>query len=936
MAPGCRIRSLWAPLAALALAGGPAVLAQQPPAVSVTIIGRITEAVAGVPLAGAMVSIESTALTALTDDAGRFRIGKVPPGPQVIRVIRIGYAPLRHHLVVPSEGTITLDLALGKSALQLPGLVVTADPASRARGELGTASVIGREAIRNQTAASLAGVLELVPGTVLLPPGLDGVQQFGLRAVPIGPGAAPSAGSISGPTASMLASFGTQIVLDGIPVSNNVNLQGLGPRGELAFATASGGGIDLRRIPAATLERVEVIRGIPSSRFGDLTQGVVLVDTRAGAVDPEVHVRLDARTVEGTLLGGKRMAGRHSGTATLNLARTRLAPGFRDNTGSRISAQLAHRHEDARLTLDTRLDFFQVLDDQPPSDQSPDLASRSRDNGLRLSERLRWRLGERSRLDWTAAFEGVRQRSFTQSPRLRGAMPFTNRLTEGTQDGKFIGGIYIARVDVEGDPRHFYSRLESYVPTRWAGLDHDVRLGLELRREWNGGPGYLFDVEFPPQVEFNGVNGYDRPRRFDSIPPLVTGALYLDDRISRTLGNGWLLNAQAGVRIDLLHRGSTWVSGARDGVLQPRLQLELAPSERLRVRAGAGRLAKAPGLGSLFPARQYYDLVNFNWYANEPSERRAILTTRILERKNPDLRMAQADKGELGVELDLGGGSQIAVVGYLDRVRRAVGVTLEPTYLIRERYTVDSATINQGRPPGVLQPPVAADTVPVLIDRPDNNLDLRSRGLELTAILPEIAPLRIRIAAQAAWSWSRLESDGVDFGTGFDEFQLSERRLRAPYWESIVQTGERLLVTTRLIHHQPKVGLIITGTLQLFIREVRVNEGGIDTLAFAGYITRSGELVPVAREQRTDPQYRDLRLPRRGVLDDPQRGPVDWLFNLQVSKSLPLDGRLSFYAFNAFDRLGNFGGRTTVPRLFPSTRFGLEITLPLGLAWGER
>ncbi|MEK6689572.1 MAG: TonB-dependent receptor, partial [Gemmatimonadota bacterium] len=668
------IRSLWAPLAALALAGGPAVLAQQPPAVSVTIIGRITEAVAGVPLAGAMVSIESTALTALTDDAGRFRIGKVPPGPQVIRVIRIGYAPLRHHLVVPSEGTITLDLALGKSALQLPGLVVTADPASRARGELGTASVIGREAIRNQTAASLAGVLELVPGTVLLPPGLDGVQQFGLRAVPIGPGAAPSAGSISGPTASMLASFGTQIVLDGIPVSNNVNLQGLGPRGELAFATASGGGIDLRRIPAATLERVEVIRGIPSSRFGDLTQGVVLVDTRAGAVDPEVHVRLDARTVEGTLLGGKRMGGRHSGTATLNLARTRLAPGFRDNTGSRISAQLAHRHEDARLTLDTRLDFFQVLDDQPPSDQSPDLASRSRDNGFRLSERLRWRLGERSRLDWTAAFEGVRQRSFTQSPRLRGAMPFTNRLTEGTQDGKFIGGIYIARVDVEGDPRHFYSRLESYVPTRWAGLDHDVRLGLELRREWNGGPGYLFDVEFPPQVEFNGVNGYDRPRRFDSIPPLVTSALYLDDRISRTLGNGWLLNAQAGVRIDLLHRGSTWVSGARDGVLQPRLQLELAPSERLRVRAGAGRLAKAPGLGSLFPARQYYDLVNFNWYANEPSERRAILTTRILERKNPDLKMAQADKGELGVELDLGGGSQIAVVGYLDRVRRAVGV----------------------------------------------------------------------------------------------------------------------------------------------------------------------------------------------------------------------------------------------------------------------
>ena len=927
---------LWALLAALAvaLATGPAALAQQTPAASIT--GHITDALAGVPLAGATVRVDGTTLSAVTDTAGRYRLTRVPAGPQVILVTRIGYAPLRHNLVVPTEGTVSLDLAIAKNALQLPGLVVTADPASRARGELGTASVIGQEAIRNQTAASLAAVLELVPGTVLQPPGLDAVQQFGLRAVPIGPGPAPSAGSVAGPTASMLASFGTQIVLDGVPVSNNVNLQSLGPRGELAFATASGGGIDLRRIPAATLERVEVVRGLPSSRFGDLTQGVVLVDTRAGAVNPEARVRFDARTVEGTLLGGKRLSGGHSGTATLNVARTRLAPGFRDETGSRISAQLAHRHESERLTLDTRLDFFQVLEDQPPSATYPGLASRSRDAGFRLSERLRWGLGERRQLDWTAAFEGVRQRSFTQSPRLRGAMPFTNRLTEGTQDGKFIGGIYVARADVDGDPRHLYSRVESYLPTRWAGFNHDARLGLELRREWNDGPGYLFDIEFPPQVEFNGVNGYDRPRRFDLIPPIVTTALYLDDRVTRMLGNRWLLSAQGGVRLDLLHRGSTWASGARDGVIEPRLQLELAPSERVRVRAGAGRLAKVPSLADLFPASQYYDLVNFNWYANNPAERRAILTTRILERENPDLKMSRADKGELGVEVNLGGGGQIGLVGYLDRVRGAVGLTLEPTFLIRDRYAVDSATVNLGRPPDVLEPPIASDTVPVLIDRPDNNLDLHSRGLELTAILPEIAPLRTRIAAQAAWSWSRLASDGLDFGTGFDEFQLSERRPRAPYWESVVQTGERLLVTTRLIHHQPKVGLVITGTVQLFVREVRVNEGGVDTLAFAGYITRSGALVPVPTEQRTDPQYRDLRVPRLGVLDNPQEGPVDWLFNLQVSKSLPFDGRLSFYAFNAFDRLGNYGGRTTVPRLFAATRFGLEITLPLGLAWGQR
>ncbi len=163
---------------------------------------------------------------------------------------------------------------------------------------------------------------------------------------------------------------------------------------------------------------------------------------------------------------------------------------------------------------------------------------------------------------------------------------------------------------------------------------------------------------------------------------------------------------------------------------------------------------------------------------------------------------------------------------------------------------------------------------------------------------------------QAAWNHSRLAAAGLDFGVGFDDFQLNERVPRAPYWQSVIQTGERLVVTTRLIHHQPKIGLIITGTVQLFVREVRANEGGTDTLAFAGYITRAGVLVPVPASQRADSQYHDLRI-------------------------LPLDGRLSFYAFNAFDRIGSYGGRTTAPRLFPGARFGLEVTMPLGLAWGE-
>lgn len=920
-------------LVLLAVSGLPppsSLLAQAPSGSATSVAGRISDASSKAPLAQAIVTLEGTALSTTADAEGRYHLTGVPAGPQVLRVIRIGYAPARRAIVIPSTGALTVDIAMARSALNLPDISVTADPVSRAKGELGTASVIEREAIKNQTAVSLQGLLELVPGVTLQPPGLDEVQQFGLRSVPISSGGGgPGSGQ---PSASQLASFGTQIVLDGVPVSNNANLQSLGPRGELSFSTSAGGGIDLRRLPASTIERVEVIRGIPSARFGDLTQGAVLVDTRAGRIDPELLVLLDARTVEASIVGGTSLGGTQTGSATFDLARTRVAPGQTDDESYRFALQAAHRLERHGLSLDTRFDAFQLVQDRPESALFPNIESRGRDNGFRVSERARLDFGHRSRLEWTAAFELTRQRSMTREPKLRAAQPFTNRLTEGTQVGKFIGGVYNSRVDLQGDPRAFYSRLELVTEPRWFGTNETFRAGLELRREWNAGPGFLFDIEFPPQSTFNGVNGYDRPRRFDQIPPMVTTALYADERVSWPLGREGNVAVQGGVRLDLFHAGSSWFSGVRDHVLQPRLNVELAPSRWFRFRAGAGRLTKTPALGSLYPGPQYYDLVNVNYYANDPAERLAVLTTRIVDATNPKLGYSRADKLEAGFEATLAPGAEIAFAAFHDRVTGAVGTIAEPTSFPRGLFRIVDSTTGKGRPPDFETPAYATETVPVLIDRPSNNLRLTSSGVELIATIPEIPGTRTRLAIQGSYLKNRQENVGIEYSRDFGDFQLSDRTPRSPYWVGGTRTGDRLLLTSRLIHQQAGAGLVVTGTIQLTLRETRQNVGGTDTLSFAGYITRAGVLVPVPEADRGLPQYHDLRQPRGGLLIDPQKGPVDWLFSLQVAKTLPGGGRLSFYAFNAFDKIGNYGNQTTAPRLFPATRFGLEVTMPV-IVW---
>src|SRR5207244_5514747 len=120
------------------------------------------------------------------------------------------------------------------------------------------------------------------------------------------------------------------------------------------------------------------------------------------------------------------------------------------------------------------------------------------------------------------------------------------------------------------------------------GASNTLRAGAEFKREWNAGSGYAFDVEFPPQVTFNGVNGFDRPRRFDNIPALATTAVYLDDRLVRAMPLGMFLELQSGLRVDALHRGAWWTSGARDAVVQPRMNVQLSPREWLRFRAAWG------------------------------------------------------------------------------------------------------------------------------------------------------------------------------------------------------------------------------------------------------------------------------------------------------------------------------------------------------------
>jgi outer membrane receptor protein involved in Fe transport len=884
-----------------------------------TVVGTVHDGASGEPLAAVTVRVEGTEVGTLSDAQGRFVLTGVPPGPQTLRAERLGYAPARVPLTVPPGGSVRQDIRLASSALEVEGITVTADATGRAQGELGTASVVGREAIAAQTATTLAGILELVPGVALSPPGLGGVQQIGLRASPT-----------SSPTTAQLASFGTLIVVDGVPLSNNANLQTFGPRATLSFPTSANGGLDLRRIAASSIERVEVLRGIPSARYGDLTQGAILVETRTGAIEPELSVQFDAQTMTVNSVAGREWRG-HGVAGGFDVSRYRLAPGSTPDIASRLSGQLSHRAafgEDDRLVLDTRFSYHHLLEDQPERpDISPGLVRERRDQGFRLSERARLRLGGDARLQLTGAFEAGSQRGFVQHRVSSGITPFTERVDEGLSVGYHVGGVYLTQLYLDGEPRNLYSRLEAEFPFGLLRADHELRSGMELRREWNAGAGYQFDVARPPQVSTGGIRGYDRPRRFDAVPALPISAFYVDDRVRWMLPGQMPLTVQAGVRAEVLHEPGSWFTQVRDATLQPRLNAELAPAGWLRLRGGWGRTAKVPSLDRLAPAPEYYDLVNVNWYTDDPAERLAVLTTFIRSGQNPELGFARGEKAEGGVELGFGR-SAFALVAFDERVTGAVGNQPQPGWLPRHRYELSDSTIGDGRRPEIVVPPAGADTIPVMVNVPSNNTHVHSRGLEATATFPEIPFLRLRLQAQGVWMRTTQRTDDLDFGppSRFSDFQRTQSIQRIPFWEDRVREGESGIATYRLIHHQPGAGLVITATVQHNVHDESRDVLGTDSLAYIGYLTRDGETVLVPEERRGAPEFADLRFPRSGFFQN-AGAPPTWMMNLQVSKTLPMNGRLSFWAFNALDTRGVFAEADVSQRLYPPRRFGLEVVL---------
>ena len=232
----------------------------------------------GQPIEYATVTLKECELWAITDNKGRFAIKNVPSGNVTLTVRCLGFATFTTKVNVRA-GMPHVDIGLNDDNLKLNEVEVVA----KRKGDATTTSyTIDRLALDNRQALNLGDIMSLLPGGKTWNSSLLRNTRIALRS---------SSGEMGN------ASFGTAIEVDGVRLDNNAT-----PGETLGAGT--------RTVSTANIESVEVVTGVPSVEYGDLSNGIVKVNTRSGKSPFIVESKLNQNTRQlalskGVDLGGK-------------------------------------------------------------------------------------------------------------------------------------------------------------------------------------------------------------------------------------------------------------------------------------------------------------------------------------------------------------------------------------------------------------------------------------------------------------------------------------------------------------------------------------------------------------------------------------------------------------------------------------------------------
>ena len=610
--------------------------------------GRVLDSRTMQPLPYAIVKVLNLELWAATDANGMFAIENVPQGPASIEVRTLGYISRTVQFNL-NRNTDLKNIQLKEENLSIPGVEVTA----RKRSTIGTTTYsIDRATLDHSQALSLNDIMALLPGGQTINSTLTDDSRMALR-------------SNTGERGN--AAFGTAVEIDGMRLNNNASMS------ETQSAST-------RNISTSNIESIEVIAGIPGVEYGDISNGVVKVNTRRGHTPWIMEASMNPYTRQVALSKGMALS-HNAGTLNFSIEHARsftdIASPHTAYSRNILSATYnkVFRMKGSSLNLTTGLTGnIGGYNSEADPDAFRETYQRQRDNLLRGNLQLDWLCNSKRsgifNITLQAAFSTADRRSEnntnTSSSSTQAYLHTTTDgyaiakdYAEGMGTGSIIlgpTGYWYVRSFNDQKPQSLQFKLKGEWTRRLLGAVSKLTLGTELNSTRNNGQGtYYDDMRMAPTW---------RPYDYSLLPTMRSLAMFVEERL--TIGR---LMIVGGLRDDI-----TMINGSEYGTaasLSPRFNARYniikAKNASLTLHAGYGKSVKLPSFQVLYPADTYTDRLVFTpgstadgkaYYAYYTNVQRALY--------NKNLKWQYNNQVEAGLDATIGK-TRLSVSAYWSR-----------------------------------------------------------------------------------------------------------------------------------------------------------------------------------------------------------------------------------------------------------------------------
>ena len=901
-----------------------------------------------IPLGYATLYFPDYGIGTTSDENGRFSMTNIPMGKARVQVMYVGKVTI--DTLVNVNRDLTLDFTLQNENFNLKEVTVTA---TQNRAGRSTASKISRQAMDHLQATSLNDLLSLMPGGISQNSALNSSQQVNIRQI---------AGNNSHEEA--LNALGTAIIRDGAPISNNSNLSAMNPTVSGGASAMSGGaspsgGVDVRSISTENIESVEIIRGIPSVEYGDLTSGTVIVHTKAGREPLRVKAKANPNVYQismgtGYELGKDKGALNVSADYAYNTNDPKATYQHYQRATGKVMYSNTFFHN--KLRSNTSLDFIYGKDtrDRNPDDESTQTTSEGRDVSFNLNTNGTWNInkGWLQNIRYVLSGNYTDKQSFFETAYGSASAPYSmtttdeailsnfkgqhifdaegNRITNFGEEDKnhyaiFLPSSYIGHYEIDSREVNAFAKLTATLFKQSGHVNNHILLGIDFKTDGNVGKGKTFDPTSPPLRNQTSKNSSYRPRPYKDIPFIHQFGAFAEENFTWNIGEREL-KMQAGVRFD--HAS---VVGS---VLSPRFNASFdLIAHILTLSGGYGITSKMPTLLYLYPEKAYFEYVNINELANESipeNERLFMTTTKVYDTSNENLKVAKNHKAEIGLRLNIGKVSA-SVTAFQERLKN--GYSLDNTFSSFNSFSYKEYTRNEN---GDL---VLASNLPVLNSyyTPTNNMNVQTQGIEFDVNVGRIDAIRTSFQLNGAWMRTQSWNNGYEF---YDNSGTSaySRTPVAIYDAGAVKSYRQQLTTTlRATHNIPEIGFVVTFTTQAIWNQSNWKTFGNDTIP-VGYISLDNEVTmfPEGKYISTEQLKADgydymLQNPNHSHAIKETYSPY-FCFNLNVTKEISDMFRVSFFAnnmFRSYPRVESKRNPGTYISLNNRFFFGLELSLTL-------